>query len=91
MATMYTVYPNRRINDTYPKGVRRLQIPHLYHIATNRRIDLGQFPQPPEYKGEWRVDNHPRSSRDERWVCVDSAHGGNGRQLYLIDIQGMMA
>lgn len=78
------------LNDTYPKGVRRLQIPHLYHIATNRRIDLGQFPQPPEYKGEWRVDNHPRSSRDERWVCIDSAHGGNGRQLYLIDIQGMM-
>ena len=79
------------LNDTYPKGVRRLQIPHLYHIATNRRIDLGHFPQPPEYKGEWRVDNHPRSSRDERWVCVDSAHGGSGRQLYLIDIQGMMA
>jgi hypothetical protein len=78
------------LNDTYPKGVRRLQIPHLYHIATNRRIDLGQFSQPPEYKGEWRVDNHPRSSRNERWVCLDSAHGGNGRQLYLIDIQGML-
>jgi hypothetical protein len=78
------------LNDTYPKGVRRLQTPHLYHIATNRRIDIGQFSQPPEYKGEWRVDNHPRSSRDERYVCIDSAHGGNGRQLHLIDIQGIM-
>jgi hypothetical protein len=43
--------------------VRRIQTPHLYHIATNKRIDLGYFPQPPEYKGEWRVDCHPRSSR----------------------------
>jgi hypothetical protein len=78
------------LNDTYPKGVRRIQTPHLYHIATNKRIDLGYFPQPPEYKGEWRVDCHPRSSRDERWVCIDAPDGKNGRQLHLIDIQGLM-
>lgn len=78
------------LNDTYPKGVRRLQTPHLYHLKTNRRIDLGNFPQPPDYKGEWRVDNHPRSSRDERWVCIDAAHGDQGRQLHLIDIQGLL-
>lgn len=78
------------LNDTYPKGVRRLQTPHLYHLKTNRRIDLGNFPQPPDYKGEWRVDNHPRSSRDERWVCIDAANGDQGRQLHLIDIQGLL-
>ncbi len=78
------------LNDTYPKGIRRIQTPHLYHIATNRRIDLGHFPQPPEYKGEWRADCHPRSSRDERWVCIDAPEGTNGRQLHLIDIQGLM-
>jgi hypothetical protein len=78
------------LNDTYPKGVRRLQTPHLYHIATGRRIDLGLFPQPPEYKGEWRVDNHPRSSRDERWVCIDATADSQGRQLHLIDIQGLL-
>lgn len=78
------------LNDTYPKGVRRLQTPHLYHLKTNRRIDLGNFPQPPDYKGEWRVDNHPRSSRDERWVCIDAVHGDQGRQLHLIDIQGLL-
>jgi hypothetical protein len=78
------------LNDTYPKGIRRLQTPHLYHIATRRRIDLGHFPQPPEYKGEWRCDSHPRSSQDERWVCIDAPDGKNGRQLHLIDIQGLM-
>jgi hypothetical protein len=78
------------LNDTYPKGVRRIQTPHLYHIKTNRRIDLGYFPSPPEYKGEWRVDNHPRTSRDERWVCIDAPHGKEGRQLHLIDIKGLL-
>lgn len=78
------------LNDTYPKGVRRLQTPHLYHIKTNRRIDLGHFPSPPEYKGEWRVDNHPRVSRDERHVCIDAPDGDKGRQLHLIDIHGLM-
>ncbi|MBS0210104.1 MAG: hypothetical protein JSS27_14240 [Planctomycetes bacterium] len=77
------------LNDTYPQGAKRLQTPHLYEIATNRRIDVGHFPSPEEYKGEWRVDNHPRLSRDERFVCIDSAHEGRGRQLYLIDISGV--
>ncbi len=77
------------LNDTYPKGPQRLQTPHLYHIATNRRIDLANLPLPPEYKGEWRVDTHPRLSRDERWVCLDSPHTGQGRQLHLIDISGI--
>ena len=50
------------LNDTYPQGARRIQTPHLYQIATNRRIDLGEFPSPREYTGEWRVDTHPRSA-----------------------------
>ncbi|MEQ1826002.1 MAG: hypothetical protein ABL921_08640 [Pirellula sp.] len=78
------------LNDTYPKSNLRLQIPHLYHLKTKRRIDLGNFPSPPSYQGEWRVDNHPRLSRDERWVCIDSPHGDQGRQLYLIDISGVV-
>jgi hypothetical protein len=78
------------LNDTYPKGIRRIQTPHLYHIATNKRVDLGEFHSPRAYSGEWRVDNHPRSSRDERYVCVDAPHGDQGRQLHLIDIQGLM-
>jgi hypothetical protein len=75
------------LNDTYPKGPRRLQTPHLYEIASGRRVELGHFESPREYAGEWRVDTHPRLSRDEKLVCIDSPHGGQGRQLHLIDIR----
>jgi hypothetical protein len=78
------------LSDTYPKGAGRIQTPHLYHIASNRRIDLGHFPSPASYKDEWRVDTHPRLSRDERTVCIDSPAGDRGRQLHLIDISGIV-
>jgi len=74
------------LNDTYPKGKERVQTPHLYHISSNRRINLGDFHSPSTYAGEWRVDNHPRVSRDERLVCIDAPAGERGRQLHLIDI-----
>lgn len=88
----FTYLHNREwiLNDTYPKGVSRFQTPHLFHIETNRRIDLGHFSSPVAYQGEWRVDTHPRASRDERYVCIDSPHGGHGRQLYLLDIAGLL-
>ena len=79
------------VSDTYPKGVRRLQTPHLYQIKSGRRIDLGHFHLPAAYTGEWRVDTHPRLSRNERYVCIDAPDGDRGRQLHLIDIQGMVS
>jgi hypothetical protein len=45
---------------------------------------------PPEYAGEWRCDLHPRFSPNGRMVTIDSPHGGNGRQIYLIDISGIV-
>jgi hypothetical protein len=77
------------LNDTYPDK-NRLQHPYLYHIPTNRRFPLGHFHSPPEYVGEWRCDTHPRFSPDARKVVIDSAHAG-GRQMYLIDIGGIVA
>jgi hypothetical protein len=77
------------LNDTYPdKG--NLQNPYLYHIPSNRRVPLGHFESNPPYRGEWRCDTHPRSSRDGRMVCIDSPHAG-GRQMYLIDIEELLA
>jgi hypothetical protein len=78
------------LNDTYPTGPERLQTPHLYHIATGRRIDLGHFHSPPAYTGQWRVDTHPRFSPDGRYVSIDSPHEDEGRQLHLIDISGIV-
>lgn len=74
------------LNDTYPQGDAREQVPYLFHENSNRRIDLGRFHSPKVYNGEWRCDTHPRSSNDGKWVCIDSTHGGNGRQMYLIDL-----
>ena len=48
------------LNDTYPKTEARIQTPHLYEIASGKRIDLAELHLPPIYKGEWRVDTHPR-------------------------------
>lgn len=89
-----TYLPGNRwiLNDTYP-DTARVQHPYLYHVASGRRVPLGQFASPPAYTGEWRCDTHPRFSPDGRFVCIDSPHAaleaGGGRQLYLIDIRGI--
>lgn len=74
------------LNDTYPDG-KRNQNPYLYHVPTQQRYSLGEFHSPPVYKGEWRCDTHPRSNNAGTAVCIDSPHGGHGRQLHLIDIR----
>ncbi len=75
------------LNDNYASPKDRNQVPYLYHVPTDRRIDLGRFPAPVEYFGEWRCDLHPRSNRNGTQICIDSTHGGNGRQMYLLDIR----
>ncbi len=78
------------LNDGYPDRNRN-QTPYLYHVKTGRKAELGHFYQPPKYKGEWRVDTHPRFSPDGRSIVIDSPHAGNGRQMYLIDISAIVA
>jgi hypothetical protein len=73
------------LNDTYPSREREQEV-YLYNVATGKKHTLGRFHTPPEYRGEWRCDTHPRFSPDSRSVVIDSPHGGNGRQMYLIDI-----
>ena len=74
-----------------PRQASAIQHPYLYHVATGKRARwLGHFHSPPEYTGEWRCDTHPRFSPDGRMVIIDSPHGGNGRQMYLIDIGGIV-
>lgn len=86
-----TYLPGNRwiLNDTYPDE-RRNQNPYLYRVDRGTRHPLGHFHSPPEYAGEWRCDTHPRFSPDGRSVVIDSPHGGNGRQLYLIDVSGIV-
>lgn len=73
------------LNDTYPDE-ERFQELYLFDIARNEKVMLGRFYSPPQYRGEWRCDLHPRSSRDGQFVVIDSTHEGKGRQMYLIDL-----
>ena len=74
------------LNDTYPGKDDRRQALYLYHPESGRRVDLGSFPAPEQYAGEWRCDLHPRSSPDGRSITFDSAHWGSGRQIYWMNI-----
>lgn len=78
------------LNDTYPDKKDRKQTLYLYHVPTGKKVVLGRFYQPPESHGEWRCDLHPRFSVDGRTVIFDSTHGGNGRQMYAIDISSIV-
>ena len=73
------------LNDTYPDE-KRLQHVYLYEVATGRRLPLGDFYSSPSYMHEFRCDTHPRFSPDGRKVVIDSPHGGDGRQMYLLNI-----
>ena len=77
------------LNDAYPDRQRNQDV-YLYDVATGEQVWLGHFFSPPEYQGEWRCDTHPRSSPDGRSVVIDSPHTGQGRQLHLIDISGLV-
>lgn len=74
------------VTDTYPQGPKREQIVYLFHRPTERAFVLGRFAAPRAYSADLRCDTHPRVSRDGRFVIIDSPHGGEGRQQYLIDI-----
>ena len=82
----YSPDPERRLvaNDTYPDAEQRRTL-YVYDTQTGGRTDLGRFFAPPELANDFRVDLHPRWSRDGRQLCFDSAHEGS-RQLYVADI-----
>lgn len=84
----YLADTNWILNDTYPvpRGEDRVQELYLYNVESGERTELGEYASYPEYTGEWRCDLHPRSSPDGRLITVDSVHGGDGRQIYLMDI-----
>ena len=76
------------LNDTYPDA-GTLQHLYLYHVPTNRKVPIEDFPSPPAYRGEWRCDLHPSANRTGTKVVFDSAHRG-GRQVYIADISAIV-
>ncbi len=82
----YLPHSDWLINDTYPRKNDRFQRVFLYHLKTKKVVPLGNFYSPPDYTGEWRCDLHTRVSPDGKSAIIDSPHGGEGRQLYLLDL-----
>jgi hypothetical protein len=84
--------PDRRwiLNDTYPDA-KRMQTLMLYDPKTGRRIDLNQFYLAAKLTGPMRCDLHPRWNRDGTEVCVDSAHIGDQRQMYVLNVKEFTA
>lgn len=78
------------LNDTYPSKEERLQTLYLYHVRTRRKIILGQFFEPEKFSGEWRCDLHPRCDQQGKRVFFDSTHEGGKRQMYMVDIEGVV-
>lgn len=75
------------ISDTYAiHGFQHLFLFHrpskqfvpLARLKCDRRMDIGA--------GSYRVDTHPRLSRNGRLVSIDASHEGLGRQMYVMDI-----
>ena len=89
----YLADTNWILIDTYPvpRGDGKVQELYLYNVESGQRHELGEFGAAPEYAGEWRCDLHPRSSPDGSLITIDSAHGGNGRQIHLMDISAYQA
>ncbi len=79
------------LNDTYPQGDERLHDLYLYHVPSDRRVDLGRFHAPPACTDTLRCDLHPRSSPDGSEIVIDSTHGGHGRQMYLFKLGEIVA
>lgn len=82
-------YSDWILNDTYPDRKTSRQTVYLYHVPSQKRFDLGHFPSPKQYRGEWRCDTHPRSNDDGTLVAIDSPHL-DGRQVHLMDIRNIL-
>jgi hypothetical protein len=72
------------ISDTY--SVEGFQYLFMYHLPTKLFVPLAKL-RTTAGGGVYRVDLHPRLSRDGRTVSIDSTHEGLGRQMYVIDIR----
>ena len=73
------------VSDSYPHGAGRMQSFYLVDVDNDRGYEAARFHEPPQYKGDWRCDLHPRWNRDNTQICIDSTHSGT-RQVYVVSL-----
>lgn len=78
------------LSDTYPDAATNIRLLILYDMQTGIRYNIGSFATDPDLGKHNRCDLHPRWSRDNSRVCIDSVHEGE-RQMYVIDVSGIVS
>ena len=76
------------LTDGYPDR-ERMQPLMLYRPSDGELVELGRFYLPPENRGQFRCDLHPRWDRNGARICIDSMHEGGQRQIYVLDVSGI--
>ena len=72
------------LTDDYPDKSKFSHL-YLYDLVNKEKHIIGLFHQPFKYRGEYRIDLHPKWSRDGQFVSIDSGHCGK-REFYVINI-----
>lgn len=75
------------LTDDYPDEALFSHL-YLYDLSRKKKHEIGRFHQPFRYRGEGRIDLHPKWSPDGRFVSIDSGHHGK-REFHVIDVSGV--
>lgn len=76
------------LTDGYPDK-ERMQPQMLYRPSDGKLVMLGKFYLAPERRGELRCDLHARWDREGKYICIDSMHMNDQRQMYLLDVSSI--
>ncbi len=73
------------VTHTYPDRLNDNKV-FLMDMETQAVLPLGRFREPPEFRGYWRCDIHPRWSPSGKYIGFNSTHTGS-RQAYVFELQ----
>ena len=83
--------PRCMLTDTYQDEEWHRSL-LLYDSRERELIRIGRFYSLPETCNTgFRCDLHPRWTHSGDLVCIDSVHRDDERQMYLIDVSGVLA
>ena len=73
------------LTDTYPDARTNVRLLLMYDTHNRTSYNIGEFRTLPDLGKHNRCDLHPRWSRDDGQVSIDSVHEGI-RQQYIVDV-----